>query len=64
MYEPGSPRIMVNPLLWDGEEDASTVVQAIVRELIQAVEALPTPDGSQTKSVFAPIPLICLMPTI
>ncbi|KAF7366152.1 GNAT family N-acetyltransferase [Mycena venus] len=49
MYAPGSPRIMVNPLLWDGEENASAVAQAIVRELIQAVEALPTPNGSQTK---------------
>ncbi|KAJ7466144.1 hypothetical protein B0H11DRAFT_2048605 [Mycena galericulata] len=49
MYEPGSPRVMVNPLLWDGEENASAVAQAIVHELIQAVEALPTPDGSQTK---------------
>ncbi|KAJ7777528.1 hypothetical protein DFH07DRAFT_1056377 [Mycena maculata] len=49
MYEPGSPRITVNPLLWDGAENASAVAQALVRELVQAVEALPTPDGSQTK---------------
>ncbi|KAJ6537615.1 hypothetical protein B0H19DRAFT_371863 [Mycena capillaripes] len=49
MYSPGAPTAVVHPLLWDGVEDASTVVQAIVPALVSAVGALPTADGSPTK---------------
>ncbi|KAK7038306.1 hypothetical protein R3P38DRAFT_3182399 [Favolaschia claudopus] len=49
-YEAGASNINIHPVLWDGEESASGVVQAIVPELVKAVEALPgKDDGSPTK---------------
>ncbi|KAJ7772846.1 hypothetical protein DFH07DRAFT_801708 [Mycena maculata] len=49
LYNSGAPTAIVHPLLWDGEEDASAVTVAMVRELVPALKAIPAAGGSFTK---------------